>query len=401
MGQSYFDFLGLPWDASYTDVEAAYKRLRQKWAGDATRLQELELAFKTLMSPGLRRAHKKSVERERSGDAEISSLPAQGSPADPMTIPHDSRSDPDMTGRAPTQSHTSGVPTARSKTETQFFTPPQLPTDSPPATDKRRAKPATSQEPSVKSPGRQPTVIYDSHSVPPAEPKRDEGRSAPPPAPRSSGGRQPTMLFDPSQHGVTEPERSRGEADSPPQAHSPAAAGDGAARSKTPVEPAGERSSGRQASSRGRQPTEIFSNYPASADDARGDETVIAPGARNEAPPSAQHHISSDLEVEIAYKGGTEHVLLRSGDNLIGRPPLNGPKPDIPLADPNKFVSRQHAVLRVEEDRCYIIDQGSDNGTRVNGRKIDKGKPYPLNIEHDVIDIEGRLLVVRPARRAR
>jgi pSer/pThr/pTyr-binding forkhead associated (FHA) protein len=91
-------------------------------------------------------------------------------------------------------------------------------------------------------------------------------------------------------------------------------------------------------------------------------------------------------------------MQLKPGDNLVGRPPLGGPSPDVSLPDPKKFISRKHAVLRVANGQVYIIDKGSDNGTRVNGRRIDEEKPYLLEIGRDRIEIEGRVLVVRESR---
>jgi pSer/pThr/pTyr-binding forkhead associated (FHA) protein len=82
---------------------------------------------------------------------------------------------------------------------------------------------------------------------------------------------------------------------------------------------------------------------------------------------------------------------LQPGDNLIGRPPRQGLAPAIPLDDPAQFISRHHAVIRVEGQTCAVIDQGSDNGTYLNRRRLQPREPYPLRAE-DVIIIEGREL---------
>ena len=55
--------------------------------------------------------------------------------------------------------------------------------------------------------------------------------------------------------------------------------------------------------------------------------------------------------------GGTRVVIGRSREC------------DIVMADPN--VSRQHAELRREGDGWAVVDLGSTNGIKVNGRRVD------------------------------
>jgi hypothetical protein len=48
------------------------------------------------------------------------------------------------------------------------------------------------------------------------------------------------------------------------------------------------------------------------------------------------------------------------------------------------YVSRRHALIELIEDGIYITDHGVDgrgstNGTFINGKKIEPGKPYRLN----------------------
>ena len=56
--------------------------------------------------------------------------------------------------------------------------------------------------------------------------------------------------------------------------------------------------------------------------------------------------------------GGTRVVVGRSRDA------------DIVLADPN--VSRRHAELRRDESGWHVVDLGSTNGIKVNGRRVDQ-----------------------------
>jgi pSer/pThr/pTyr-binding forkhead associated (FHA) protein len=67
---------------------------------------------------------------------------------------------------------------------------------------------------------------------------------------------------------------------------------------------------------------------------------------------------------------GRRNVL--SGDRvLIGR----SRECDIALSDPN--VSRRHAELRRGEDGWSVVDLGSTNGVKVNGRRLEQASLRP------------------------
>jgi hypothetical protein len=56
--------------------------------------------------------------------------------------------------------------------------------------------------------------------------------------------------------------------------------------------------------------------------------------------------------------------------------------PDVDLSNYQAYaqgVSRLHAALKVNNQRVYITDLGSSNGTRVNGQKIVANVDFPLN----------------------
>ena len=62
-----------------------------------------------------------------------------------------------------------------------------------------------------------------------------------------------------------------------------------------------------------------------------------------------------------------EEKVFRLDDRLtIGRTSDN----DIKLLDP--IVSRQHAVVYIKQGKAFLEDQGSTNGTFLNGEKIEK-----------------------------
>ena len=71
----------------------------------------------------------------------------------------------------------------------------------------------------------------------------------------------------------------------------------------------------------------------------------------------------------VLYGGpvGLVYTLPVGSETLIGR----GDEADLPLGEAR--VSRSHAVIRVNPDNTVVIeDQGSSNGTFVNGTKVDK-----------------------------
>src|SRR5688500_12358594 len=62
----------------------------------------------------------------------------------------------------------------------------------------------------------------------------------------------------------------------------------------------------------------------------------------------------TDPMLELELRSGEEWIIGRDEDVAIHRP------------DPN--VSRRHARVRREDADTYLLDLGSRNGTRVNGR---------------------------------
>lgn len=63
--------------------------------------------------------------------------------------------------------------------------------------------------------------------------------------------------------------------------------------------------------------------------------------------------------------------------------------PDVDLAPYEGYaqgVSRVHAALRLNNQRVFISDLGSSNGTRVNGQKILPNVEFPLN-HGDVVSL--------------
>lgn len=64
---------------------------------------------------------------------------------------------------------------------------------------------------------------------------------------------------------------------------------------------------------------------------------------------------------------GQREYLLREGENTVGREAA-----DVLLADPT--VSRKHALITLDADKCWVEDSGSTNGTYVAGTQIQPGE---------------------------
>lgn len=80
-------------------------------------------------------------------------------------------------------------------------------------------------------------------------------------------------------------------------------------------------------------------------------------------------------EVEVADTSSTPRLtdssgreyFLHEGENSIGREAA-----DVLLADPT--VSRRHAILVIEDGKCWISDLDSSNGTYAEGKRVEAGE---------------------------
>mgnify|MGYP001320330235 CR=1 FL=1 len=87
-----------------------------------------------------------------------------------------------------------------------------------------------------------------------------------------------------------------------------------------------------------------------------------------EAPPAAPR---------TAFKGPIPEVVLYLGDKALGSFSLAGGEltigrvPGNGIVIDNAGVSRRHAVIRVKEDKVFLEDLGSANGTFVRGQKVE------------------------------
>jgi hypothetical protein len=75
-------------------------------------------------------------------------------------------------------------------------------------------------------------------------------------------------------------------------------------------------------------------------------------------------------DIWLTFPDGTEHEL--EDGMSIGRDQRN----DLVLE--SSSVSRDHAALTLRDERWYVEDRGSFNGTFLNGTRVQPGTPLPL-----------------------
>jgi ketosteroid isomerase-like protein len=80
----------------------------------------------------------------------------------------------------------------------------------------------------------------------------------------------------------------------------------------------------------------------------------------------------------IIVTASGDRYTLRDGQNRIGR----GDDCDLQLQASQ--VSRHQAMIRWDGNQARIMDLGSSNGTRLNGRELEPYEYYPLNLGDNV-----------------
>jgi hypothetical protein len=90
---------------------------------------------------------------------------------------------------------------------------------------------------------------------------------------------------------------------------------------------------------------------------------------------------------KLLLPDGTE-MLLAGNNRSMGRQDFDKFLP----SDKRSFISRQHINVWYENNRYYIEDRSSTNGTRINGAEIKGNGRHELN-DGDVIELAGKLSI--------
>jgi len=78
------------------------------------------------------------------------------------------------------------------------------------------------------------------------------------------------------------------------------------------------------------------------------------------------------------------YVQLDIADSLVVGRFVEGDDPNVPMLDLGPFdgyrhgVSRRHALITRQDNFLYVEDQGSTNGTRINGFQLTPRRKYRL-----------------------
>jgi hypothetical protein len=368
MDATHYDLLGLSFDADDGEIERAYRKKKVEYKTDAQRLQQLEVAYAVLANPSKRKAYLIRI----SSGAEVSRSVSQ-SPAQEMV-----RGQPPA--RSPVPKPEAGGSKGRKGTvlygedEEVQAQPPDLPSKTIPT------QPAASG-----GKGRKSTVLYGEDEVDQApEPVQPVN-----PTPSGGGRRRETEIGSRS---VEEPPAIKA---APRRRETEINDGESAAQDVKPAAQAGAPMA---------QDVKPAAQAGAPmAQDVKPAEQAGAPMAQVD---RTTKHFQEELamakarpaegeqqpSVRVIYGGYVEIYPLKPGNNIIGRPPKSGGLPEIPIPDP--YVSRQHAIIHVEGEACSLTDQNSDNGTCLNGMRIEPLQPQRLK-DGDSITIEGHLLKVK------
>jgi hypothetical protein len=137
----------------------------------------------------------------------------------------------------------------------------------------------------------------------------------------------------------------------------------------------------RKLTARLRRAEQRASEAPARAADAR--ERASDRAAATPAPAPAPARAAPAMRFRLRHAGSGQEFPLEGGTEfLVGRPdPVTGINPEVNLGplDVSRSLSRRHAKLLVEGQRCMLReDVGTTNGTFVNGERVRTGEPVTL-----------------------
>lgn len=133
-------------------------------------------------------------------------------------------------------------------------------------------------------------------------------------------------------------------------------------------------------------------------------ELLDKPVIKDTLPPLPTSQGLEAWAVLFHEKGGRLFPLRAVGDTTIGRhDPVTGVTPDIDLSslDPERTVSRRHAMIRFLEGAFTVTEvNSSTNGTFVNGERLKPFTPHPLH-DGDLVQLATVSLVLRVLSRPR
>lgn len=105
--------------------------------------------------------------------------------------------------------------------------------------------------------------------------------------------------------------------------------------------------------------------------------------AQNQTPPGGTTSLGDQREIIFVIRGMVERVILRDNFSIILGRAEPGSKGNVdidltPYGALDRGVSRIHARLHLENNRIFITDLDSTNGTFLSGRRLEPHKAEPL-----------------------
>lgn len=95
--------------------------------------------------------------------------------------------------------------------------------------------------------------------------------------------------------------------------------------------------------------------------------------------------LSKEEGKELGYRIPTllnnknsQRIYIKTRLFTIGRKPIAKDIANVDFSIDDKCVSRNHAEIEYKNDKFYIIDNDSLNGTYINGIKLISNTPYEL-----------------------
>jgi hypothetical protein len=83
---------------------------------------------------------------------------------------------------------------------------------------------------------------------------------------------------------------------------------------------------------------------------------------------------------------GGQTFSLSGKASLIGRTaPNHCVELDLSPLDEHQFISRRHASIEEHSGRFFLIDEGSRNGTYLNGKRLPPKREFPLNSSDQIL----------------
>jgi curved DNA-binding protein CbpA len=338
MSENYYEILGISINSGDSEITIAYRQKKQQFRTDSARLNLIEKAYATLANPTARKRYRQSLSAQSNSQLEGETGESEQSiPSQPINqvIPSSEKSDWQSIDNL----------NSKRRQHTILYdpeNPPEKQTPNPSGgqrTGTGEKKPNGIQISDTQTDKPNKTVFYENSQLEVDTVAPKEGTS------EQANKRQKTDIITPeipkinsNNHQINHPELE------------PTPTGQNDERTRIKHPPAEE-----------------------------------VPIFHQPAPIS--------VVLEISYHNEHSTVPLKPGCNIVGRPPTNGEQPDVPLPDPEKFISRKHAFINWDGDNLTIIDNGAKNGTLLNNNLLEAGKIYPL-MENDVLSIEGRILRV-------